>query len=324
MKNKNGIILFLLIVICVVAALLNKNFLSWPNLQNLGNLIALYGIFSLGIGVVIISGGIDLSVGSMMVLLGVLLCDMISLWGWPWTLAVAVIIGIGILLGALHGMLITRYRMQPFVVTLCGLLIYRGLARFISGDSTQSLGNSTAANALNQFVHSSTGGIPTTTIILVVALLVLWLVMHRSVYGRHLFALGRNINATRFAGIRINRITTIAYMISGGLAGLAAILITVHNHTVTPSTDFRFYEFYGIAAVVLGGCSLRGGEGSVIGMLIGVAIIQILQNIVNLLGLPGALNYTMIGAVILLAILADQKIKLGVARKPGPAPTAGG
>lgn len=322
MKSKHGVILSIFIVICVAASLLNSNFLAWSNIQNMANQIGLYGLFSLGIGAVVISGGIDLSVGSLFALLGVLFCDMIALWGWPWPLAVAAIVALGVGLGYLHGFLITRYRLQPFIVTLCGLLLYRGIARYITGDATVSLGGGRAADILHGMVGGTALGAPVTFIILIAAALLMWLILHRSVYGRHLFAIGRNMNAARFAGIRIERVVALAYVISGALAGLASILIAVYTNGVTPAVHGRYYEFYGIAAVVLGGCSLRGGEGSVIGILLGVAIIQILQNIVNLLGIPASLNYAIIGAAILLAVLADQKIKLGIARKPGPAPTS--
>src|SRR5215813_3884232 len=131
----------LLVALCVVVALKNPQFLSAANIQNMTRLIGTFGIFSIGVGIVIITGGIDLSVGSVFALLGVLLSIMLTEWGWPSPLAVGAVITVGMALGWLHGLLITRLRLQPFIVTLCGLLLYRGLARFIANDETKGFGN---------------------------------------------------------------------------------------------------------------------------------------------------------------------------------------
>ena len=140
MKKELGI-LTLLLVLCGITAAINPRFLSGANLTNLANSIGLFGIFSLGLGLVIITGGIDLSVGSVFALAGVLLAMMLTEWNWPWPLAALVAIGIPTALGLTNGLLITRLKIQPFVVTLCGLLLYRGLARFIAGDNTKGFGN---------------------------------------------------------------------------------------------------------------------------------------------------------------------------------------
>src|SRR6185503_19820492 len=151
-----------------------------------------YGIFSIGLGIVIITGGIDLSVGSVFALLGVLLSFMLTEWGVPWPLA---IVGIAAALGALHGILITRVGLQPFIVTLCGLLFYRGLARFIASDETKGFGNVVGFEGLRDLATGSIVGIPTPFVLLVVISAAMWVVLHRSVYGRYLFAVGRNEEA---------------------------------------------------------------------------------------------------------------------------------
>src|SRR5207253_3476895 len=140
MKKELGISV-LLLVLCAVTALLNPKFVSPVNLGNMANVIGLFGIFSIGLGLVIITGGIDLSVGSMFALSGVLLAMSLREWSWPWPLAALAAIGIPMLLGWAHGALITRMRIQPFIITLCGLLIYRGLARFIANDNTKGFGD---------------------------------------------------------------------------------------------------------------------------------------------------------------------------------------
>ena len=141
----------------------------------------------------------------------------------------------------------------------------------------------------------------------------MWVVLHRSVYGRHLFATGRNEIAARYSGINTRRVIVSAYVILGVLTGVSAIVFAFYTNSISPSSHGNFYELYGIAAAVLGGCSLRGGEGSVVGILLGTALLQVLQNLVNLLGIPSSLNFAVMGAVILI----------GVVGRPDPAAARG-
>jgi ribose transport system permease protein len=141
------------------------------------------------------------------------------------------------------------------------------------------------------------------------------IVLHRSVYGRYLFAVGRNAEAARYSGIDSDNVITGAYVISGGLAGIAAILIAFYTNSIAPSSHGNFYELYAIAAAVLGGCSLRGGEGSIAGILIGTALLQVLRNLVNLLDIPGSLDFAVMGAVILMGVIADQILRPGLKKK---------
>src|SRR5258708_1583113 len=171
----------LLVVLCVVVAILNPRFLSPANLQNMARLIGAYGIFSIGLGIVIITGGIDLSVGSVFALLGVLLSMMLTAWGWPAALAVIIILVIAMSVGALHGLLITKLRLQPFIVTLCGLLFYRGLARFIAHDETKGFGSAAGFEWLRSLVTGAVLRVPTPFIILVIISVLMWVVLHRSV-----------------------------------------------------------------------------------------------------------------------------------------------
>ncbi|MET0647891.1 MAG: ABC transporter permease [Pyrinomonadaceae bacterium] len=313
MKKELGTFL-LLVLLCVVVAVLNPRFLAPANLQNMARLIGAYGIFSIGLGIVIITGGIDLSVGSVFALLGVLLSMMLTEWGWPSVLAVLATIGIGTALGGLHGLLITKVRVQPFIVTLCGLLFYRGLARFISNDETKGFGSAAGFETLQQVATGSLFGVPTPFVILVLVSIVMWVVLHRSVYGRYLYAVGRNETAARYSGINSQRIVASAYLILGALVGIAGIVFAFYTNSISPSSHGNFFELYGIAAAVLGGCSLRGGEGSIIGILIGTALLQVLQNLVNLLGIPSSLNFAVMGAVILIGVIADQILQRRSAR----------
>jgi ribose transport system permease protein len=308
MKKEIGISV-LLFVLCAVTSVMNPKFLSPVNLVNTANLIGLYGVFSLGLGLVIITGGIDLSVGSMCALTGVILAMALSEWHWAWPLAAAVVLGIAMLLGGIHGLLVTRAKLQPFIVTLCGLLIYRGLARFIAGDSTKGFSEATGIETLRALASGKLFGVPAPFVILIALAVVMWFVLHRSIYGRYLLAVGRNEQAARFSGINTRLVIASAYTIAGLLTGVSGILIAFYTNSVSPSNHGNFYELYGIAAAVLGGCSLRGGEGSVIGIVIGTALLLVLQNLVNLLGIPSSLNFAVMGAVVLFGVLADQLFK---------------
>ena len=257
----------------------------------------------------------------------------LSDWHWPWYWAVLSVLLLTSFLGWIHGTLVTRMNMQPFIVTLCGLLLYRGFARFIAKDSTKGFGDASGIEGLKlffsgrlqlfssgrlfQIVESRYPGIPMPFVILLIVVALAWVALHRSVYGRYLFAIGRNEEAARFSGINTKRVVASAYVISGLLAGISGIMMAFYTNSVSPSNHGNFYELYGIAAAVLGGCSLRGGEGSIIGIVIGTAILQVLQNLVNLLGIPSSLNFAVMGAVVLVGVLADQLLQKRSQRRVG-------
>jgi ribose transport system permease protein len=228
--------------------------------------------------------------------------------------AVLAVIAIASALGLLHGVLVTRVRIQPFIVTLCGLLFYRGVARFIAGDETKGFGNAGGFEKLQNLATGSLFHVPMPFVLMIVIGVVMWVVLHRSVYGRYLFAVGRNEEAARYSGINSRRVIASAYVLSGLMAGIAGVVLAFYTNSISPSSHGSFYELYGIAAAVLGGCSLRGGEGSIIGILIGAALLQVLQNLVNLLGIPSSLNFAVMGAVILIGVIADQVFERRSAR----------
>ncbi len=305
MKKELGIFI-LLILLCVIVSIINPNFLQAINLQNLARQIGAFGIFSIGLGLVIITGGIDLSVGSMMALLGVMLSMMLTQWGVNPFLAIVGCAAVAMGLSLLHGVLITRMNMQPFIVTLCGLLFYRGLARFITNDETKGFGSVGGLGFLRYVANGNLLGIPMPFVLLILISVISWVLLHWSVYGRYLFATGRNAEAARYAGINTRRIITVAYMASGALTAVSGIIFAFYTNSISPANHGNAYELYGIAAAVLGGCSLRGGEGSVVGILIGAALLQVLRNLVNLLGIPSSLDFAVMGAVILIGVMTDQ------------------
>src|SRR5476651_1044059 len=314
MKKELGLFL-LIVVVGTVVAILNPRFISPINLANTANLIGLFGLFSIGEGFVIITGGIDLAIGSVFALLGVLFIDLMVTWQLGWGLSVLIIVAAGIVLGAVHGFLIVRMRLQPFIVTLCGLLIYRGVARYYTNDGTAGFEFGQSFPTLEWVTTGRSFGVPHSFIAFVVIALAMAVLLHRSVFGRYLFAVGRNEEAARYSGIQTGRVVAAAYVICGALAGLSSIFLTMYTRSISPASHGNFYELYGIAAAVLGGCSLRGGEGSIVGIVLGAILLQILQNLVNLLGIPSSLNFAVMGAVILIGVLADQQFKAYRERK---------
>ena len=307
LKKDLGLCL-LILVIGTVVALINPRFISTVNLANTANLIGLFGLFSLGEGIVIITGGIDLSIGSLFALFGVIFVDLLSNHGVPPLAAVLIIVAGGVAVGFLHGFLITRMRLQPFVVTLCGLLIYRGIARYYTDDGTAGFQFGENYPTLEWLTTGRSFGVPNSFIIFIVVALVMGVMLHRSVWGRYLFAVGRNEEAARYSGIRSSRIILSAYVVCSAIAGFSSVFLTMYTRSISPASHGNFYELYGIAAAVLGGCSLRGGEGSILGIVLGAVLLQVLQNLVNLLGIPSSLNFAVMGAVILIGVLADQQL----------------
>jgi ribose transport system permease protein len=307
MQKKDFGLLVLILVVGTIVALINPRFLSPVNLGNTANLVGLFGIFAIGQGFVIITGGIDLSVGSVIALLGVLFVDLTANDGVPWPAGVLLMLALGVLIGLAHGFLITRLDMQPFIVTLCGLLIYRGIARFYTADATAGFVFGQSFPELEWLTVGRSFGIPNSFIVMLVIAAVMWVVLHRSVFGRYLYAVGRNEEAARYAGVRTGRVIVAAYVICSLLTAIAAIFFAMYTRSISPASHGNFYELYAIAAAVLGGFSLRGGEGSMIGVVLGAVLLQVLQNLVNLLGIPSSLNFAVMGSLILIGVLADQQ-----------------
>jgi ribose transport system permease protein len=305
----------------------NQSFLTPQNWANLLTWIGLFGILSLAQSVVIITGGIDLSVGSVVALVGIsaaMLMDKGAGWHPVLVLPFCLLLAGG--LGAGHGLLITKARMQPFVVTLCGLFVYRGVARFFTGDMTQGFG--TAYGGLRWFGNGSLLGIipgwndaprsewtqamhtahmiSAPFVVMIVVAIGLAAYLHFSARGRHLFALGANEEAARLSGLNTQGLTISAYILCSVLSGLAGLLIAFKVNSLGPSDFGSFYELYAIAGAVLGGCSLRGGTGNVLGVVLGISLIMILRNLVNILGIPSQLEYVVIGGAILVGLLIDE------------------
>ena len=317
MKKILGI-LGLLVVVFTATALLNHAFVSAYNLQNLVSWTSLFAIISVGVAFVIISGGIDLSIGSVIGLVGSLLAWLLTQKGCNVPLALVLVLLVSLAIGLAHGFLITKLKLQPFVVTLCGLLLYRGLARYVTDDQSQGFGNDFEGLrriAIGKLQVTGTFALPAPFFFLMVVAILAALFLNRTIWGRYLLALGRNETAARFSGINTDRMKVVAYVICSVLAGLGGILFSLDLNSVQPSGLGEFYELYAIAAAVLGGCSLRGGEGTILGVLIGTAVMRVLYNAINILGIPTHLEFAIIGAVILAGVVTDEVVKRLTARR---------
>jgi ribose transport system permease protein len=328
MKRIAGIAV-LLFVVMLITTLIDTTFIKGYNIMNIMRWTGLFGILSLGEAFPVMTAGIDLSVGSISGLIGALSANFIRMRGMPIAPALIICFGLAVLMGFVHGLLVTKIRMQPFVVTLCGLFIYRGMARFTMQDITQGYGNAFVglkflahgrvpsafwpAGQAPQFIQD--WSLPMPFLIIVIVGIILAIFLNRTIYGRYILALGRNERAARFSGINTDRMTIVAYMISSTCAGLAGILFSLDLNTVQPSTAGNMYELYAIAGCVVGGVSLKGGEGNILGVIIGTAIVRVLYNAINILGIATTLEFGVVGMVILIGVGADEVIKSLTARR---------
>jgi ribose transport system permease protein len=298
-----------LIVLFVALTIATPHFLTRINLSSLARQTAVINIMALGMTVVIISGGIDLSVGSILAVAG-LFGTMAIKAGEPITAAVFIGIGSGLLCGLLNGVMITQFKINPFIVTLGTLEAYRGVALVVSKglpvheipDSFSYLGSGTLL------------GVPVSLWILAFCAVVIHFVLENTKLGRYAFAIGSNQSAAYYAGVPIKFHLTAVYVIAGVLTGLAGMIEASRLMTGQPTAG-QGYELQAIAAVVIGGGSLKGGEGSVVGTLVGAFIIGLLSNGSDLLGINPYWQQIIIGGVIILAVGLDElrKRKLAVA-----------
>jgi len=310
----------LLAVVCVVTAMASDSFLSGYNLENLVRRTALFGIISVGVTFVIVTGGIDLSIGSVICLVGCGLPWLLTRHGWSVPAAVTAMLGLSMGIGLAHGLLITKLRLQPFVVTLCGLLLYRGVARGFTNDQTVGFGGDyrglrTLATGQIKLPFIEDFALPAPWVFLLLVAVAAAIFLNRTIYGRYLLALGRNEEAARYSGINTERMTVLAYVISSTLAGFGGVLFVLDVNSAQPVDFGNFYELYAIAAAVLGGCSLRGGEATILGVIIGTALMQVLRNMITLVTTRNNIEFAIIGAVILIGVIADELVKRYAVRR---------
>jgi ribose transport system permease protein len=289
-----------LAILFVALALATPHFLTHENLSSVIRQTAVINIVALGMTLIIVAGGIDLSVGSMLALSGYL-GSLAMERGWPIPAAVAVGVLTGLACGTANGLMTARLRLNPFIVTLGTLGIYRGLALVISG----GLPVHQLPREFSTLAEGSLAGLPTVLLVVVACAALVHFLLTRTKFGRYAFAIGSNPDAALYAGVPAAFHLAAVFALGGLLTGLAAMVECSRLMTGQP-TSGQGYELQAIAAVVIGGGSLRGGEGSVAGTLIGAFIMGLLANGSDLLGISPYVQQAAIGAVIILAVLIDE------------------
>lgn len=294
---------FALIVLMVFVTIMNPNFIQVGNILNLLRQVSINGLIAFGMTFVIITGGIDLSVGSTLALSGALGAGMIAA-GWNPVIATLGALIMGALLGAVNGVVITKGKTAPFIATLATMTIYRGLTLvYTDGNPITGIGDS----FFFQFIGKGyIFGIPFPVVLMAIAFGILFVILHKMTFGRKTFAIGGDENASYIAGIKSDRIKIAVYAISGFMASLSGMILTSRLNSAQPTAGTS-YELDAIAAVVLGGTSLSGGRGRLFGTLVGALIIGTLNNGLNLIGVSSFYQQVVKGIVIIIAVLLDRK-----------------
>ncbi len=302
-ENQNLGTIAALIILIVFVSVLNPAFLQVNNLLNLMRQLIINGFIALGMTFVILTGGIDLSVGSTLAFTSAIFAGLLQN-GMNTGLAILITLALGLALGLLNGLLITKGKLAPFIVTLATMTIFRGLTlvymdgRPISGPKD---------NFAFQFLgKGQVFGIPFQVILFLIVYIVLSTLLNKTSHGRKIFAVGGNEKASFISGIKIDKVKVLVYVISALMAVVSGLVLTSRLNSAQPTAGSA-YEMDAIAAVVLGGTSMTGGSGSLTGTLIGILILGVLNNGLNLLGVSSFYQQIVKGVVILIAVLIDRK-----------------
>ena len=309
MKNKNiiqylqdyGSFIALIFLVIVIGAI-SPDFRTVNNFLSLLRQSAINGLIAFGMTCVILTGGIDLSVGSVLALTSIICAHTIKI-GLPAPLSMLIALIFGIILGTISGLMVTKSRLQPFIATLITMTGYRGLTMILSGGKPISrLGNNLL---LNQIGKGSFLGIPIPVWILIIFFAIFLFVLKKTVLGRQIYATGSNAKAAELAGININNIKLIVYAVSGFMASLSGLVLVSRLGSAQPTLGSG-YELDAIAAVALGGTSMTGGRGKITGTLIGILIIAVLNNGLNIIGVSSYYQDVVKALVIFLAVISDR------------------
>ncbi|MCM3290816.1 ribose ABC transporter permease RbsC [Paenibacillus sp. MER 180] len=302
MTQKLGPLLGLFILI-VIVSVLNPSFLEPLNILNLLRQVSINALIAFGMTFVILTGGIDLSVGSTLALSSAFVANMLVA-GYDPILSILAGCLLGGVMGMINGLLVTQGKMAPFIATLATMTIFRGLTLvYTDGNPITGLGDSMT---FQLFGRGYQFGIPVPAITMIIAFAVLWVILHKTAFGRKTYAIGGNEKAAIVSGIKVSRVKIMIYSLAGMLSALAGAILTSRLNSAQPTAGTS-YELDAIAAVVLGGTSLSGGRGRIVGTLIGALIIGTLNNGLNLLGVSSFYQMVVKGIVILIAVLIDRK-----------------
>ena len=292
-----------LIILMAVITIINSNFLTANNLLNLLLQVTSNALIAFGMTFVILTGGIDLSVGSILALSSALTAGLLGS-GMPVTLAILISLILGCILGMMNGLLISYGKLAPFIVTLATMTIFRGATLVYTN------GNPITKGLSDTFLFQFLGqgyivGIPFPVIIMFIVFIVLYVLLHKTAFGKSVYAIGGNEKAAYISGVKLNKVKIIIYSISGIMASISGLIITSRLSSAQPTAGAS-YEMDAMAAVVLGGTSLSGGKGRILGTLIGALIIGVLNNGLNIIGVSAFWQQVVKGVVILIAVLIDR------------------
>ena len=312
-KNVSDIIqeygaLIALVVLVVVIGAISPEFRTVNNFLSLIRQSSINGFIAFGMTMVILTGGIDLSVGSTLALSAALCAGMITKIGIPVPLAMLITLVFGLILGGISGVLITKGRLQPFIATLITMTVYRGLTMiYMDGRPISNLSSDefVMPRALVFFGKGSIAGIPVPVILFVIAFVIFFIILNKTTMGRKIYAVGSNDKCAVLAGISITKVKLAVYSISGLMAALSGLVLLSRLNSAQPTLGDG-YELDAIASVALGGTSMNGGRGKVTGTLIGILIIAVLNNGLNILGISSYYQDVVKGLVILVAVLPDK------------------
>lgn len=294
-----------LILLVIIISALNSAFLDPSNLFNLLRQVSINGLIAFGMTFVILTGGIDLSVGSTLALSSAMVA-ILMVSGVDSIIALLLGCIFGAVLGAVNGLLITLGKMAPFIATLATMTVFRGLTLVITdGNPITNLNGSYAFQLLGRGYFL---GIPVPAVTMFVTFIILYILLHKTVFGRQTYAMGGNEKAAFISGIKVNKLKIMIYSLAGLMSAMAGAILTSRLNSAQPTAGMS-YELDAIAAVVLGGTSLTGGKGRILGTLIGVLIIGVLNNGLNLLGVSSFYQQVVKGVVIIIAVLIDRKNK---------------
>jgi len=302
-----------LVLLCIVGALLNADFATVGNAMNVLQRTAFIGIIAVGMAFVIISGGIDLSVGSMAALIAgcmILLMNALGTRGWPPLAIVAAGMVFAVLLGAVfgfaHGLLITRGRIEPFIVTLGTLGIYRAYLTYFANGGAITLDDK-LADVYSPVYYASLLGVPVPVWVFALAAIAGGIILNRTAFGRYVQAIGSNEQVARYAAVHVDRVKVLTYMLLGVCVGVATLLYVPRLGSASPTTGL-LWELEAIAAVIVGGTALRGGSGSIAGTVIGAVLLSVISNILNLTSIISVyLNAAVQGFVIIIVAFTQRR-----------------
>ncbi|WP_067922875.1 ABC transporter permease [Alicyclobacillus shizuokensis] len=289
------------VVLFIVLSIICPEFLTFNNLRNVAMQTSVNILLAAGMTFVILTSGIDLSVGSTLAVTAAISAQLMVAHVNPW-LAMIIALIIGLLAGLLNGIFIAYGRLAPFIVTLGTMQLYRGITEIL----TQGMPIFYLPHSFTSLGTAYVAGIPLPVIVTVIVLIMAWIILHKAVPGRRIYAIGGNEEVARLAGVSVKKYLLVVYMISGLLAALAGLVLTARLGSAEPTAGTG-YELDAIAAVVLGGTSLFGGEGTIVGTVIGGLILGVIDNGLNLLSVNSFWQDAVKGAIILVAILLDRK-----------------